>query len=286
MCAALSHDLEQARRQERAQGPPVRTRRGVIAAAGGVGALLAAKTLGSPAPAQAMHRGPVYLGDVNLAAGDITSIVSFASGGRPTFRGENTSQQGGAYGVEGRTSSLQPSSSGVHGVATQTNGNANGVHGLAQGSGGDGVFGEATNPNANANGVHGQARGPGGNGVFGEAPGQYATGVWGLARGERGTGVSGTGGFAGVWGAADTTSGYGVLADSAGPGVALLARGEAQVEANNGDLAFRVDATDPAVGQTAILVRRNVGGTFSLQRVSVGAPNSGGTGFRVLRVPN
>jgi hypothetical protein len=68
--------------------------------------------------------------------------------------------------------------------------------------------------------------------------------------------------------------------------VALLARGEAQVEANNGDLAFRVDATDPAAGQTAILVRRNVGGTFSLQRVSVGASNSGGTGFRVLRVPN
>jgi hypothetical protein len=38
--------------------------------------------------------------------------------------------------------------------------------------------------------------------------------------------------------------------------------------------------------ETALWLRRNVAGTFSLVRVSMGAPDSGGTGFRVLRVPN
>lgn len=39
-------------------------------------------------------------------------------------------------------------------------------------------------------------------------------------------------------------------------------------------------------GETSLLLRRNLGGTFTVQRVSMGAVNSGGTGFRVLRVPN
>jgi hypothetical protein len=80
MCAALSHDLEQARRQEGAQGSSARTRRGLIAAASGVGAVLAAKTLGSPAPAQASHRGPVYLGHLNDAGIDRTAITTAAAG--------------------------------------------------------------------------------------------------------------------------------------------------------------------------------------------------------------
>lgn len=42
----------------------------------------------------------------------------------------------------------------------------------------------------------------------------------------------------------------------------------------------------PADGETAILLRRNVGGTLTLQRVSMGAADSGGSGFKVLRVPN
>ena len=44
--------------------------------------------------------------------------------------------------------------------------------------------------------------------------------------------------------------------------------------------------TDPADGNTALLVRRNVGGTASLVQVSMGAADSGGAGFKVLRVPN
>jgi hypothetical protein len=45
-------------------------------------------------------------------------------------------------------------------------------------------------------------------------------------------------------------------------------------------------STVAADGETALLLRRNVGGTLSLQRVSMGAVDSGGTGFKVLRVPN
>lgn len=43
---------------------------------------------------------------------------------------------------------------------------------------------------------------------------------------------------------------------------------------------------EPADTEIALLVRRNVGGTLSLQRVSMGAVDSGGVGFKVLRVPN
>ena len=43
---------------------------------------------------------------------------------------------------------------------------------------------------------------------------------------------------------------------------------------------------DPADGDTGILVRRNVGSTLTLQRVSMGAVDSGGVGFKLLRVPN
>ncbi len=42
----------------------------------------------------------------------------------------------------------------------------------------------------------------------------------------------------------------------------------------------------PADTETAMLVRRNVGGSFTLQRVSMGVADSGGSGFKVLRVPN
>lgn len=41
-----------------------------------------------------------------------------------------------------------------------------------------------------------------------------------------------------------------------------------------------------ADGSTALMIRRNVGGSFSVQQVSMGAADSGGSGFKVLRVPN
>jgi len=39
-------------------------------------------------------------------------------------------------------------------------------------------------------------------------------------------------------------------------------------------------------GGTALLIRRRQGGAYSLQQVSMGADDSGGSGFKVLRVPN
>jgi len=41
-----------------------------------------------------------------------------------------------------------------------------------------------------------------------------------------------------------------------------------------------------ADGDTALLIRRNVGGAFTQQQVSMGAADSGGAGFKVLRVAN
>jgi hypothetical protein len=41
-----------------------------------------------------------------------------------------------------------------------------------------------------------------------------------------------------------------------------------------------------ASGATTLVIRRNVGGTFSEQQVSMGAADSGGAGYKLLRVPN
>lgn len=43
---------------------------------------------------------------------------------------------------------------------------------------------------------------------------------------------------------------------------------------------------DGASGETSMLVTRNLSGVFTMQRVSMGAVDSGGAGFRALRVPN
>jgi len=44
--------------------------------------------------------------------------------------------------------------------------------------------------------------------------------------------------------------------------------------------------SDPADTETALLIRRNVAGVFTTERVSMGDPDSGGLGFKLLRVPN
>lgn len=49
--------------------------------------------------------------------------------------------------------------------------------------------------------------------------------------------------------------------------------------------AVAIDAT-LAAGDTCLLLRRNVGGVFTVQRVSMGVVDSGGAGFKLLRVPN
>ena len=42
----------------------------------------------------------------------------------------------------------------------------------------------------------------------------------------------------------------------------------------------------PASGETGMYLLTNVGGTISMQKVTMGAADSGGTGYKVLRVPN
>jgi hypothetical protein len=111
-----------------------------------------------------------------------------------------------------------------------------------------------------------------------------------------GVGVSGlasssVGLTSGVWGSCASAAGVGVRADNTDGGLALQARGNTRLEGTldvgpPASLSFTVDPTNPGNGETAILVRRNVGGILSQQRVSVGPPNSGGAGFRVLRVAN
>lgn len=50
---------------------------------------------------------------------------------------------------------------------------------------------------------------------------------------------------------------------------------------------FKIDATNaPTSQQTHLLIRYSDGSGYKFERVTVGAADSGGTGFRVLRVPN
>jgi hypothetical protein len=56
-------------------------------------------------------------------------------------------------------------------------------------------------------------------------------------------------------------------------------------DAPGGTLLAQVDGA-LADGETALLLRRNVGGAFALERVTVGPPDSAGPGFRVLRITN
>lgn len=52
------------------------------------------------------------------------------------------------------------------------------------------------------------------------------------------------------------------------------------------DTSTALQVKAPADGETGILVQRNAGGTLTLDRVTVGAADSGGAGYRVLRIPN
>jgi hypothetical protein len=50
--------------------------------------------------------------------------------------------------------------------------------------------------------------------------------------------------------------------------------------------SFRVGGTPATASDANIQVITNVGGTSTLKQVSIGASNSGGTGYRLLRVEN
>lgn len=59
-----------------------------------------------------------------------------------------------------------------------------------------------------------------------------------------------------------------------------------RISFGNGYAAVSGKDADIATTETSLLVRRNVAGSFSLQRVSMGAVDSCGAGFKCLRVPN
>lgn len=234
--------------------------------AAGVGGFLGAQVLASPTPAAADHAGFVKLAHYNTSPGlDPTAIETDVGSYCFVARHKRTAGTGSATrGVYGEAWSPLPGTAGVRGVATAADGATSGVEGVSVSSIGTGVLGVA-NGGGTAKGVQG--------------------------RSSSGTGVLGLGSLAGVWGTCDSASGAGVLADNTADGLAIRARGRVRLEgaldvgASTGP-SFSVDPATPPLGQTAILVQRNVGGTLSLQRVSVGAANSAGTGFRALRVPN
>jgi hypothetical protein len=218
----------------------------------------------SAAPA-ALAPVPVLLEENNVGTGDSTNIES---PGPRAFLGRCTATNFRTRGVQGETFSDRAGSAGVRGVATSATGNPSGVEGITVAADGAGVHGRATANTGNPKGVLGDV----GRGV----------GVLGIASDTTGITV-------GVWGSVVSPAGIGVIADS--DGLALLARGSTSLEGtlevgSPTQRSFTVDPANPASGQTAILVLRNVGGTLSLQRVTMGAANSGGQGFRVLRVPN
>lgn len=82
--------------------------------------------------------------------------------------------------------------------------------------------------------------------------------------------------------ASGTTSTGGELSLEAGGGTSA----DGLVTAKCGTTTTAQLSSAIADTETALLVRRNVGGAFSLQRVSMGAADSGGSGFKVLRVAN
>jgi hypothetical protein len=243
----------------------------MVAAAGGVSGFLAAQALARPAPARASHSGAVLLGHSNFTDGPTS--ISAQDPGPEAFTGKHVGTN--------IPSAFEPAKTGVRGeVASPISGSA-GVRGVATDQRGGTTFG-----------VRGVSLSPNGKGVIGEADfsGGAAIGVEGNSA--SGTGVLGVGGTRGVWGTTNDPTGVGVLAANTGDGIAFRSLGAARIVGNvkvgpsTANPAFEVKTADPAPGQTAILVRRNVNGVFSTQRVSMGPPNSGGQGFRVLRVPN
>lgn len=71
-------------------------------------------------------------------------------------------------------------------------------------------------------------------------------------------------------------------------GIQLVAVGARvmQFYTNSQEVARFKDGLAIADTETSLLLRRNVGGALTIQQVSMGAADSGGAGFKVLRVPN
>jgi hypothetical protein len=133
-----------------------------------------------------------------------------------------------------------------------------------------GVLGVATSSEGNPSGIHGASAANDGAGVLGEAtadtpadPNQQQN-------------------CAGVKGTSRSAKGVGVQAENVGGGLAFKAGSPGQ-----NTFTVESDSANFSNQQTAIMVLVKLsGGNLSLKRVQVGGANSGGQGYRMLRVVN
>jgi hypothetical protein len=55
---------------------------------------------------------------------------------------------------------------------------------------------------------------------------------------------------------------------------------------SDGQIQAQISAATPTAGQTTLYLLRHNGTSATMQQVTLGAADSGGAGFKVLRVPN
>jgi hypothetical protein len=200
---------------------------------------------------------PVRLSQNNVSG---TASTQIESAGDNAFRAFCTASNARTRGVWGETASPRARSSGVFGLANSSSGSPSGVRGISTASDGVGVIGEAqvntpTDPNQQQN-------------------------------------------CAGVKGTCTSAAGVGIQAENTGGGRALEAGSPAltelgaQLQRELLALAVESDPSEFDEGESAIqvlvkLTKSGVqGGVLHLRRVKVGGRNSGGQGFRILRVDN
>jgi hypothetical protein len=199
---------------------------------------------------------PVRLGQSNVS--DInTSIQTNQNsvellGGRAAFQAfcNPTNQNQRTRGVMGRTFSVFNAPPGASARSA-------------------GVFGTAESSDGNASGVHGTSAANNGVGVLGQA---VATTPTDPNQQQNCAGVKGT---------SDSAKGVGVQAENAGGGFALKAGSPTQTT-----FTVETDFAKFTDRETAIWLVARLDGVLSLRRVRVREKNTGGTGFRMLVIPN
>ena len=187
-------------------------------------------------------------GDATATTGSTIGVEgqNFSSSGIGVY-GLNTSTTGTNYGVKGAAASGGVGAAGVYGEETSPTGATYGVYGMSASSAGIGVFGTAPSTTGVGTGVLGTAAGTfGAYGVQGQATAATGTTFGGAfsSASNSGTGVYGFvtntgGGFAGVWGAANSPGAVGGVFENNGGGDLIVARTSAGARfrvANNGNV--------------------------------------------------
>jgi hypothetical protein len=179
---------------------------------------------------------PAVTGNATAANASSVGVLgqSFSTNGGVGVEGvaQSSSTTGASFGVKGETSTGGSGTAGVYGSAISPTGNTFGVYGQSASAGGTGVFGTAPNTSGVGTGVYGTAAGTfGAYGVQGQATAGTGTTFGGAfsSASNTGTGVYGftthaSGGFAGVWGVANSGTAVGGVFENTAGGDLLLAR--------------------------------------------------------------